>query len=71
MTYTLGDSAISQPFQIDQTPACAYTETVTLDPNESWISVDTNTGTININQLDTTNSALIGEYTFKIIKTFD
>jgi hypothetical protein len=48
MVQTLGDAAISQPYQIDQDPACGYAETVTIEPSESWISVDTGAGTIDI-----------------------
>ena len=46
MTYTLGDPAMSQLYEIVQTPSC-YNEVVTLDV--PWLTVDPNTGTGTIN----------------------
>ena len=52
-----------------QDNACGYTETVTLEPSYSWISVDPNTNTISIDYLDSTNSALIGGYIMTLKKS--
>ena len=52
-----------------QDNGCGYTETVTLEPSYSWISVDPNTNTISIDYLDSTNSALIGGYIMTLKKS--
>ena len=69
LTYTLADAALSQVYQIDQTPDCGYTETVTLSPEYSWISINSNKDQINIDYLTTSYSSLIGVYAMKLTKT--
>ena len=44
---SIGDSGISQTYEVDQTPNC-YTGTVTLEPAYSWMTLDTSTKTISI-----------------------
>ena len=47
MVMSIGDSGISQSYQVDQTPNC-YTGVVTLEPDYSWITLDTSAKTITI-----------------------
>ena len=70
MVYFLADETLTtQTYTMAQDNACGYTETVTLEPSYSWISVDPNTNTISIDYLDSTNSALIGGYIMTLKKS--
>ena len=70
MTYTLGEPALSQAYEISQSPDCGYPEVVTLEPSGlPWISVDPATNTISLDALDSGASADIGSYPMKLVKT--
>lgn len=69
IVYVLGEAELSTSYSITQTPDCGYEETVSLDPLESWIDVDPNTNSINIEYLDSSYSSLIGVYEIVLTKS--